>query len=400
MASKKTRKEKKQQIKRFLAQTPQEDYDKAIGKFFRTYESSLQEPLAVKKTTKTTDRSTSVAAPVSTSPPTSVITSVAAPIATSAKSSVVRVTRQKKSGTKKEPHRFEYLDATHSASEQNVYSILYRESRNMEYGEIRVRVSEITKKTGLSDKTVRTALHNLENKLSISILERSKSPYGRLYRVHEPKGVLEKRKMVGLRIDPVTKHIKSTYASSEAGTSYKTTRPQTTSVTTPVAPSVTTPVDSAAHTSVNTGEGTSANPTDVTPVNITDVRATTLLINKNNKSKYSYTNKTSSKSSTTSKHKQNIDDEEVVFNHKKFVVQLYEKYSGNKWKPSDDKVYEEIKGVLPDVIEAAIIASVLRCKTKINSLAYCEGAVKEYDEFLPPGYLGYLRDKWNDTSGQ
>jgi hypothetical protein len=89
-------------------------------------------------------------------------------------------------------------------------------------------------------------------------------------------------------------------------------------------------------------------------------------------------------------------DDDSGYSHKQHVIFLYEKYTGNQWKAQDDERYEAIKDVLPDVIEAAIITSVLRCRTKVNSLAYCEGAISEYIEFLPPGYVSYLREKWRE----
>jgi hypothetical protein len=45
-------------------------------------------------------------------------------------------------------------------------------------------------------------------------------------------------------------------------------------------------------------------------------------------------------------------------------------------------------------------ASVLRSKTKINSFAYCEGAIHEFQENLPLGYLSYLREKWRERKGR
>ncbi|GIW60637.1 MAG: hypothetical protein KatS3mg087_1703 [Patescibacteria group bacterium] len=38
----------------------------------------------------------------------------------------------------------------------------------------------------------------------------------------------------------------------------------------------------------------------------------------------------------------------------------------------------------------------LRSKSKIESFSYCEGAIQEFSENLPPGYLSYLREKWRE----
>ncbi|MGE5445142.1 MAG: hypothetical protein ACM3SR_11170 [Ignavibacteriales bacterium] len=61
----------------------------------------------------------------------------------------------------------------------------------------------------------------------------------------------------------------------------------------------------------------------------------------------------------------------------------------------DDDFYESdnLKDILPEIVEATIIASVLRSKTKIDSFAYCEGAIQEFQENLPLRYLRYLREK-------
>lgn len=63
---------------------------------------------------------------------------------------------------------------------------------------------------------------------------------------------------------------------------------------------------------------------------------------------------------------------------------------------ADDEFYETIKDVIPYAIEAGIIASVMRVKETINSFIYCEGAIQEFNSALPPGYLNYLREKWNE----
>lgn len=395
MASKKSRKEKKQQIRRFLAQTPQEDYDKAISSFFRTYESSEQQPPESMDRAERKGGDASVTASVIRAVPPPVNTSVNTPVDASVSTPEPRYQRRKKRTSKAEHPRFEYLDATHSASEQKVYSILYRESKNMELGEVRVRISELMGKTGLSDKTVRTALHSLENKLSIAILERSKSPYGRLYKIYDPKYILERRKSSGLRIDPVTKQIRNLPNRSNSS--------KTTSVNTSVIAAETASVNTSETPSVKTPEGTSEGITEPTSVEITDVERQTPYNIKNKKTKYSKINDTSSETSSKSRKETKQDPnraDDEPYNHKTHIKTLYERYTRNSWKPADDETYEHIKGEIPDVIEAAIIASVLRCRTRVNSLAYCEGAVKEYADFLPPGYVNYLREKWREIESE
>lgn len=285
--------------------------------------------------------------------------------------------------------KFTYLDATHTSSEQKVYSVLYRESKQSavrspsqspkqsSIAHVRLSVSELTERTGLSDKTVRNSLHTLVDKLSIAIVEDSQGIYGRVYQIFDPKAILDARSKAGFEIDKTTKKIISMYSTS--------TSPDRSSERS-------TPVDSPARTPVSTGPIPTAVTADAPTAVKTPYKEESL--NKNNINIYK-------SSSTNANIPDDIKDDGHLdknpYDHKTHIKQLYELYTGNRWNTSDETFYGSISGVLPDVIEAALIASVLRCPTRVNSLAYSEGGIEEYQELLPMGYVSYLRRLWREN---
>jgi hypothetical protein len=97
---------------------------------------------------------------------------------------------------------------------------------------------------------------------------------------------------------------------------------------------------------------------------------------------------------SSSNNKQREDD------HKTFAVSLYEKYTGNKWRMGDNEFCKVVRDIHLEVIEAAIISSILRSKVRINSFSYCEGVINEFKNNLTPGYLGYLKKKWEEMLKQ
>lgn len=309
-------------------------------------------------------------------PSTAVITAVTTPVATGDESAVSSPVATAVNNTDRKRWReqsgFEYLDATHSSSEAKVYSVMYRECSKEGTTERRFGLKELRIKTGLSDKTIRMAIHSLEQKLSIKTIEKSWGIYGRKFRVFTPKEILAARREAGIRIDPATKKIIT--ALPTAVTSAVVTREATANRTTAVREC--TPVENTAVTAVN--------PTGLMVENI---------INKRNQAEHQH--KSSSAALTD-----NSD-----FRHKQQTIELYQRYTGNAWKARDEATYQELRGLPIEAIEAGIISSVLRFEqarrartdqpllTKINSFAYCVGAVMEFAGFLPPGYLDYLRDK-------
>lgn len=152
----------------------------------------------------------------------------------------------------------QYLDATHTASEQRVYSVMYRETISKGTRERHYGPKELCAKTGIrSDRTVRIAVRGLLQKFSIEIVSHGAYfPQGPRYRIFEPREVLRRRRAAGLEIDAQTKKIVG---------------PAVTPVATPVA----TPVGATVGATVDGGgknyRSTPVEITGVTPVEITGV---------------------------------------------------------------------------------------------------------------------------------
>lgn len=261
---------------------------------------------------------------------------------------------------------FVTLDSTHTKSEQMVYSIMYRETifkgKNEEYFSLR----KLMKKTGIgSDKTVFNALKGLGHKLSIKMVEHSNNkPIGTLYRVFTAKEIFKLRDDNGILIDINTKRIVRTAVTDISAV----TRPN---------------------------EDTLVKSTAVTSVENTLVDKEVPYIKGNN-----ITNDDTGKTPVSSLNNKQLKDDDIVFDHKKSTISLYKKYTGNQWRVGDNDFYQAVKDILPEIIEAAIISSILRSKVKISSFAYCEGIINEFKDNLTPGYLGYLREKWKEMVKQ
>lgn len=189
--------------------------------------------------------------PASTPVKPQAITTVTTPVNTPVTTGVNQMLREAGEGTR-ESSRFssQYLDATHTASEKSVYSVMYRETVSRGVRERHFGPKELCEKTGIrSDRTVRTALDGLIAKLSIEIISNfNGSPLGPRYRVFEPKEVAGRRKAAGIEIDPQSKKI-----------------------ITPVVTGVATAVNTGAATGDKNYRGTGANVTGVTGVEIAGV---------------------------------------------------------------------------------------------------------------------------------
>jgi hypothetical protein len=86
---------------------------------------------------------------------------------------------------------------------------MYRETVSRGVRERHFGPKELCEKTGIrSDRTIRTALDGLIEKLSVEIVSHSHgSPLGPRYRVFDPKEIVGRRKAVGIEIDPQSKKI-------------------------------------------------------------------------------------------------------------------------------------------------------------------------------------------------
>ena len=121
------------------------------------------------------------------------------------------------------------LDDSHTDSESKVYLAMSHECASKKSPRLRFGLKELKEKTGLSDKTIRNAIHSLEEKLSIKIIEPSLGVYGRKMQVFTPEEISEKRKKAGLVIDATTKKI----IDSDTAVNSTADSAVTTAVTTP-----------------------------------------------------------------------------------------------------------------------------------------------------------------------
>ena len=253
------------------------------------------------------------------------------------------------------------LADTHTESEQIVYSIMYRDTISKGKTEEYFSLRKLMKKTGIgSDKTVFNALKGLRNKLSIEMVEHSNNkPIGTLYKIFTPKEIFKLRSDSRIIIDINRKRI-------------VTAAGMDTTSTTAVA---------------YVKKDTSAIPPAVTTVDKETSYISRKSINKGG----------IGRSAASLLGNDKLKDDDIVFDHKKSTISLYKKYTGNQWRMGDDEFYEVVKDTLLEVIEAAIISSILRSRTKISSFSHCEGVLNEFKDNLMPGYLVYLRQKWKDT---
>jgi hypothetical protein len=155
------------------------------------------------------EENTPVHTPVETPAETPVLTPVSTPVQTPVTDS---------------RERAPYLDATHTASEKSVYSVMYRETVSKAISERHFGFKELSQKTGIrSDKTIRVAIDGLIEKLSIEIVTyQHGSPLGPRYRVYDPKEIVRRRKTVGMEIDAQSKKIIRTPVGTGVGTGVST----------------------------------------------------------------------------------------------------------------------------------------------------------------------------------
>ena len=207
---------------------------------------------------------TGVPTPVLTPVPTPVQTPVTTPVSTGVSSEASAQNSQASSGFPPSETRFEsenkdkqpYLDATHTASEQRIYSVMYRETLSKGQRDRHFGFKELCVKTGIrSDRTIRRALDGLQEKLSVEIVSYFHgNPLGPRYRIYDPKEILKRRKAAGIEIDPQSKRIVSTGVGTGVSTGVGTgaqTGVATGGKTYGSTPAETTPVTPVLSTGVN-----------------------------------------------------------------------------------------------------------------------------------------------------
>ena len=177
---------------------------KVATKYFDDFKKDRSIPEVDEKSTETTAVSTGV----DTAETTRVNTEVSSAVDTAVTTAVNKKSRKpspsksqnKLSGTK-------ILDDSHTQSEARVYFSMRDECVGKKKQQLRFGLKDLKEKTGLSDKTIRNAIHSLEKKLSIKIVEPSLGVYGRKIRVFDPDEIEQNRKKAKLVIDSTTKKI-------------------------------------------------------------------------------------------------------------------------------------------------------------------------------------------------
>lgn len=107
----------------------------------------------------------------------------------------------------KEAEQLKDLDSTLSPSELSVYRAMYEVCEGKNTDSFRFGLKLLRELTGLSDKTVRVAIHSLQRKLCIKVIEPSEGIYGRKFLVLRPEQINLERIKAGIEIDPTTKKV-------------------------------------------------------------------------------------------------------------------------------------------------------------------------------------------------
>ncbi len=105
------------------------------------------------------------------------------------------------------PELFTPLDATHTSSEKNIYSLMYRDTISKGVRDRHFGPAELMRKSGIrSRNTVHKALYGLIEKLSVEVISKANgNPLGPRYRVYKPKEIEQRRKSAGMIVDMQTK---------------------------------------------------------------------------------------------------------------------------------------------------------------------------------------------------
>ena len=173
---------------------------KVATAYFESFRKDRNIPEGAEEKAPGADESTAVDTGVSTEEQSAVVTAVSSPV--------------KKASLEKKPPRaaaktaLKDEDPLLAPSETKVYEAIYKVYRDANPpGSVRIGLKELRELSGLSDKTVRMAVHSLTEKLNIEVLEGALGVYGRKYKVYGPEEVHKRRLERGLEVDPVTKKV-------------------------------------------------------------------------------------------------------------------------------------------------------------------------------------------------
>jgi hypothetical protein len=146
------------------------------------------------------------------------------------------------------PKRSQWLDATHTQSEQVIYNNMYRLTLSFGNAERHFTVPALQRLTGIrSHITVRKAIDGLLEKKSIAVVAyRNGDPVGPRYCVYTPAEIAQRRKAANIEIDTQTKRLRTPTTPTDSPTDRAIDSPND-SASKSVGVSPTTPTDSVGH---------------------------------------------------------------------------------------------------------------------------------------------------------
>ena len=173
---------------------------KVATAYFESFRKDRNIPEGAEEKAPGEDESTAVDTGVDAEEESAVVTAVSSPV--------------KKASSEKKPPRAVVRTAPRDGdpllapSETKVYEAIYKVYKDANPpGSVRIGLKELRELSGLSDKTVRIAVHSLAEKLNIEVLEGALGVYGRKYKVYGLEEVHKRRLERGLEVDPVTKKV-------------------------------------------------------------------------------------------------------------------------------------------------------------------------------------------------
>ncbi len=249
-------------------------------------------------------------------------------------------TDSKDTSVKREP--FEFLDATHSASEQQIYSVMYRLTISAGTRERHFGTKELCDMTGIrSHVTIRKAIDGLIDKQSIKIVKfNNGNRFGPRYRVFDPREIKKLRHTCGISVDCVTKKI--AIVSPDISPEKVNVENDSTPTLTPTA----TPTEKTPYPynyPYNNCRGTPTESVGVTPTD--SVGVLYKIINTIYDESYS-----PSSSSKLSADDEKTDDASLLREVQKF----YEQATGNEWTTADAATVLKARDIAPEIWGIAI----------------------------------------------
>jgi len=377
----------------------------ALFGMFKAEKEALLSPSANEDAKGQTPTETTIVTPIITTTATPIDTTTITPtefppqVKTAPIQKIKRQISNEASGKFAEPpietRKFEYLDATHTSSEQIVYSYMYRQTISQNVRERHFGPKELLVATPIrSHVTIRKAIDGLIEKLSIQIVKFvNGSPFGPRYRIYDPREIMNRRQKAGIQIDPVTKQIYSQDSAAASSLDDENIESFTHTVTPILTPTIaptatpTTPTDT---------------PTEIVgaPLQIlggvTPTEFVGVYINsKDNLESSDNTASSSSKSVTAgqpeSKDEDN-DEDGAAISHLDQIREIYERATGNSWTTADAEVVMRAKDIPVEVWGIAICYCLDRAPNhSYQRLAYVLEEARTHHETMKSFSQGDLR---------